>query len=120
MAYSSASIPCSARADVNAAAGSTTLYVLNRAGRCLAASDADEPGTPFGADLSFRPYLKDALTFGHGRFYGVGITSRVPGYYMSYALSSGGEHFDAQGNFFDKYHDRRVRYQQAPMMRVNP
>jgi hypothetical protein len=41
-------------------------------------------------------------------------------YRSAYALSSGGEHFDAQGNFFDKYHDRRVRYQQAPMMRVNP
>ncbi|HUE69550.1 MAG TPA: hypothetical protein VMP01_01570 [Pirellulaceae bacterium] len=30
------------------------------------------------------------------------------------------QQFDSKGDFFDKYHDRRVRYQQAEMMRVNP
>ena len=39
-----------------------------------------------GQDLSFRPYVSDALAHGRGRFYGVGITSRKPGYYLSYAL----------------------------------
>jgi two-component system C4-dicarboxylate transport sensor histidine kinase DctB len=36
--------------------------------------------------LSFRPYVVDAIKLGRGRFYGVGITSRKPGYYLSYAL----------------------------------
>ena len=31
----------------------------------------------------------DALGQGKGRFYGVGITSRKPGYYLSYALRRG-------------------------------
>ncbi len=76
---------------INATAGATTVYVLNRAGLCLAASDWNEPGTPLGANLSFRPYMREALAVGHGRFYGVGITSGLAGYYMSYALQSRGQ-----------------------------
>lgn len=71
---------------VNAAAGAEMLYVIDAAGTSLAASDWDRPGTTVGQDLSFRPYVIDALRQGRGRFYGVGITSRKPGYYLSYAL----------------------------------
>lgn len=71
---------------VNAAAGAEMLYVLDAAGTSLAASDWNRPGTTVGQDLSFRPYVIDALRQGRGRFYGVGITSRKPGYYLSYAL----------------------------------
>ncbi len=75
---------------VNAAAGAEMLYVLNPAGTSLAASDWDQPGTTIGQDLSFRPYVIDAIKQGRGRFYGVGITSRKPGYYLSYALRRDG------------------------------
>ncbi len=71
---------------VNATAGAEMLYVLDAAGTSLAASDWNRPGTTVGQDLSFRPYVIDALRQGKGRFYGVGITSRKPGYYLSYAL----------------------------------
>ena len=71
---------------VNATAGAEMLYVLDAAGTSLAASDWDRPGTTVGQDLSFRPYVIDALGQGRGRFYGVGITSRRPGYYLAYAL----------------------------------
>ncbi|WP_429613798.1 sensor histidine kinase [Variovorax sp. W2I14] len=71
---------------VNAAAGAEMLYVLDAGGTSLAASDWDRPGTTVGQDFSFRPYVIDALGHGRGRFYGVGITSRKPGYYLSYAL----------------------------------
>lgn len=74
---------------VNAAAGAEMLYVLDATGTSLAASDWDRPGTTVGQDLSFRPYVIDALGQGRGRFYGVGITSRKPGYYLSYALRRG-------------------------------
>jgi two-component system C4-dicarboxylate transport sensor histidine kinase DctB len=77
--------------SINATAGSTTVYVLNLDGVCLAASDWDQPGTPLGMDLSFRPYMRDALSLGRGRFYGVGITSGLAGYYMSYALHRNGK-----------------------------
>ena len=35
------------------------------------------------------PMCSDAMKIGRGRFYGVGITSRKPGYYLSYALRRG-------------------------------
>jgi len=76
-------------AGVNAAAGAEMLYVLDPAGTSLAASDWDQPGTTIGQDLSFRPYVIDAMKTGRGRFYGVGITTRKPGYYLSYALRRG-------------------------------
>ncbi len=71
---------------VNATAGAEMLYVLDPGGTSLAASDWQQPGTTVGQDLSFRPYVVDAIKLGRGRFYGVGITSRRPGYYLSYAL----------------------------------
>ena len=71
---------------VNAAAGAEMLYVLDPKGVSIAASDWDQAGTTIGQDLSFRPYVSDALKVGRGRFYGVGITSGKPGYYLSYAL----------------------------------
>ncbi|WP_238136970.1 sensor histidine kinase [Variovorax sp. JS1663] len=71
---------------INATAGASNLYMIDAAGVCLAASDWNDPGTPVGTDLSFRPYVKDALARGRGRFYGVGFTSRRAGYYLSYAL----------------------------------
>ena len=75
---------------LNAIAGADSLYVLDRSGIAVAAADRGQPGTPFGEDLSYRPYMRDALVHGHGRFYGVGITSRRAGYYLSYSLPKGG------------------------------
>lgn len=72
---------------VNATAGADMLYVVDRRGMALAGADWDQPGTPVGHDLSFRPYVRAALEKGRGRFYGVGVTSRRPGYYLSYALT---------------------------------
>ncbi len=71
---------------VNATAGAEMLYVLNAGGTSLAASDWNQPGTTIGQDLSFRPYVSEAIARGRGTFYGVGITSRKPGFYLSYAL----------------------------------
>ncbi|MDO9571450.1 MAG: ATP-binding protein [Hydrogenophaga sp.] len=72
--------------EVAASVGAEMLYVLEAGGTSVAASDWDQPGTSYGQDYSFRPYMRDAVTQGRGRFYGVGITSGKPGYYLSYAL----------------------------------
>ena len=76
---------------LNAIAGTDNLYVLDRAGTALAAADFEAPGTPVGQDLSYRPYMRDALARGRGAFYGMGITSARAGYYLSYALPARGE-----------------------------
>lgn len=75
---------------VSATVGAEMVYVLDPAGRSIVASDWDQAGTTVGQDLSFRPYVIDAIGSGRGRFYGVGITSRKPGYYLSYALRQDG------------------------------
>lgn len=71
---------------LNTIAGADNLYVLDRSGVVVAAADAGQPGTPYGMNLAFRPYMQEALDNGSGRFYGVGITSGRAGYYLSYAL----------------------------------
>lgn len=76
--------------EINATAGTSVLYVLDLAGTGVAASDWNEPSSPIGIDLSFRPYVRDALKHGRGRFYGVGITSGRAGYYLSYVLYAQG------------------------------
>ena len=71
---------------LNAIAGADNLYVLDVSGMALASADFEHPGTPVGQDLSYRPYMRDAMARGRGAFYGVGITSGRAGYYLSYAL----------------------------------
>ena len=76
--------------SINLLAGAENLYVLGVSGETLAAADFDQPGTPFGENLSYRPYVSEALSKGRGAFFGVGITSARAGYYLSYALKEGG------------------------------
>jgi two-component system C4-dicarboxylate transport sensor histidine kinase DctB len=76
--------------SINLLAGADNLYVLSVSGEALAAADFEQPGTPVGRDLSYRPYMSEALASGRGAFFGVGITSARAGYYLSYALKDGG------------------------------
>ena len=76
--------------SINLLAGADNLYVLGVSGDTLAAADFEQPGTPFGQNLSYRPYVSEALSKGRGAFFGVGITSARAGYYLSYALKDGG------------------------------
>jgi two-component system C4-dicarboxylate transport sensor histidine kinase DctB len=75
--------------SINLLAGADNLYVLGVTGEALAAADFDQPGTPFGENLSYRPYVSEAIASGRGSFFGVGITSARAGYYLSYALKDG-------------------------------
>jgi two-component system C4-dicarboxylate transport sensor histidine kinase DctB len=74
---------------INAIAGADMLFVLDAQGNAQAAADWDQPVTTVGHNYSYRPYMKGALADGRGRFFGIGATSRIPGYFLSYALRSG-------------------------------
>ncbi len=76
--------------SLNAIAGTDNLYLVDRHGRTVAAADFAQPGTPLGHDLSYRPYVRDALAGGRGQFFGLGVTSARAGYYLSYALPARG------------------------------
>ena len=64
----------------------STLTLLDRNGMAIAASNWRLPGSNVGTDYAFRPYVQQALASGQGRFYGIGLTTGVPGYYLSEAI----------------------------------
>jgi two-component system C4-dicarboxylate transport sensor histidine kinase DctB len=72
-------------------AGTFSIYILDRAGRVVASSNWRRPDSFVGEDLSFRPYFRQALAQGSGRFFGIGTTRGEPGYYLSSAIAGGGE-----------------------------
>src|SRR5205823_3550629 len=55
-------------AEVNAQAQSSVLYVLDTSGRTLACSNCNEVAIYVGMELGYRPYVRDAVDRGTGRF----------------------------------------------------
>ena len=72
--------------QANGASQSSTLTLLDLSGQALAASNWREPHSNVGEDYSFRPYVQQALSQGSGRFYGIGMTTGLPGYFLSQAI----------------------------------
>ncbi|MCB1409531.1 MAG: sensor histidine kinase [Rhodobacteraceae bacterium] len=58
------------------------IYAMGLDGTTVAASNFDQPRSFIGGNFAFRPYFIDALGRGEGRFYALGTTSRVRGYYF--------------------------------------
>ncbi|MDF3933446.1 ATP-binding protein [Pseudomonas citronellolis] len=71
---------------VNAAARSSTLELLDRDGLAVAASNWDLPTSYVGHNYAFRPYFRQTMAQGTGRFYAVGVTSGIPGYFLAHAV----------------------------------
>jgi histidine kinase len=77
---------------VNGAATTSTLTLLDRNGLAVAASNWRIPGSSnVGNNYRFRPYFQRAMQEGSGTFYAEGVTTAVPGYFLSEAVR------DAQG-----------------------
>ena len=72
--------------QANGASQSSTLTLLNREGLAVAASNWRTPTSNVGQDYSFRPYVQQALAQGRGSFYGIGVTTGEPGYFLSQAI----------------------------------
>lgn len=67
------------------------IYLMDRKGVTLAASNHDLPTSFVGGNFSFRPYFYDAIRGGLGRFYALGTTSRKRGYYFGAPVHLGDE-----------------------------
>ncbi len=67
------------------------VFLMDRQGLVLAASNWDTPASFVGWNYTFRPYFRDAMAAGAGVFYAVGVTTEAPGLFLSQALR------DAQG-----------------------
>ena len=72
--------------DANSVTRSSTLTLIDRHGIAIAASNWREPTSNVGEDYSFRPYVQQALRDGRGQFYGIGLTTGEPGYFLSQAI----------------------------------
>jgi len=59
------------------------IYLIDRNGDTLAASNYHRVDTFIGENYSFRPYYQDAIAGRRGRFHGLGVVSDDRGYYFS-------------------------------------
>jgi diguanylate cyclase (GGDEF)-like protein/hemerythrin-like metal-binding protein len=58
-------------------------FLLDTAGITVAASNRSDPDSFVGKDYSMRSYHQDAAAGFPGRFVGIGLSTRVPGFYAS-------------------------------------
>lgn len=72
--------------QINGAARSSTLELLDRNGLAIGASNWKLPSSYVGHNYGFRPYFTQTKATGVGRFYAVGVTSGIPGYFLSNAV----------------------------------
>jgi len=70
----------------NSVTRASTLTLIGADGIALAASNWREASSNVGQDYGFRPYVRQALARGEGRFYGIGVTTGEPGYFLSQAI----------------------------------
>lgn len=73
---------------INQILGTETIYTMNEHGLTLVSSNWNKPDSFVGDNYAFRPYFIDAVRDGVGKFYGVGIASGKPGYYIAYPIKA--------------------------------
>ncbi|MFG6079192.1 ATP-binding protein [Paracoccus litorisediminis] len=70
-------------AEQNLAVQASDIYLILPDGQTIAHSTPEGPQSFIGQNFSYRPYFIDAMAGRTARFYGVGTTSGVRGYYFS-------------------------------------
>ncbi|WP_459749577.1 sensor histidine kinase [Pseudomonas sp. 3A(2025)] len=82
--------------SINGAAHSSTLELMDRHGLAVGASNWRSAKSYVGNNYGFRPYFLQTRAKGTGRFYAVGVTTGIPGYFLSSAvLDNNGEFMGA-------------------------
>lgn len=76
-------------ATISNLSGAALLFLMGADGTTIAASNYDTDQSFVGQNYSFRPYFKAAMQGGHGRFYAIGVTTGVPGYFLSSPVANG-------------------------------
>lgn len=71
---------------INQILGTETIYAMNEHGLTLVSSNWNKPDSYVGDNYAFRPYFIDAVAKGIGNFYGIGIASGRPGYYIAHPI----------------------------------
>lgn len=77
--------------ELNQALNSSAIYLIDRRGVTLAASNWSEGAGSFvGQNFAFRPYFAAAMEGREGRYFALGTTSNVPGYYVALPVRKDG------------------------------
>lgn len=71
-------------------AGLDAIYLMTTDGLTVAASNYDQPVSFLGGNYAFRPYFRDAVSGQQGRYYAIGATTGLPGYFIADAVRSKG------------------------------
>jgi PAS domain S-box-containing protein len=69
----------------------SVCYIMDRSGKTIASSNRREADSFVGHSYAFRPYFKQAIDGDTGRYFAVGVTSKVPGYYVSQPVQVKGQ-----------------------------
>jgi len=64
------------------------VFLMDKSGQTIAASNFDQQTSFVGKNYSFRPYFKDALETGNGQSLAIGVTSYELGYYISHIIKT--------------------------------
>ncbi|MFZ6843921.1 sensor histidine kinase [Undibacterium sp. RuTC16W] len=84
--------------DLQLQAKVASIYLMDAQGKTIAASNWDTPQTYMGQNFSFRPYFRQAMTGQAGRFYAIGNTTNIPGYFIAQAVYPEGVRPFARGS----------------------
>ncbi|MDQ0301175.1 sensor histidine kinase [Ancylobacter polymorphus] len=66
----------------------SVIYLLDRQGVAVAASNYRDPTSFVGSDYAFRPYFRQALAEGEAEHFAFGTVSRQPGLYLARRIDS--------------------------------
>lgn len=70
-------------ADIARRARAEFVYVMDLNGKTIASSNYRDSDSLVGKYYTFRPYFRDAVAGGEGRFFAVGVTTGRPGYFIA-------------------------------------
>lgn len=76
--------------NINKTSGSMELFVLDKNGKTIAASNWNTPESFVGHDYNYRPYYQDAIRHERGGYFGVGATTGKPGFFFTERIQAGG------------------------------
>lgn len=68
--------------------GAAAIYVMDREGLTLAASNWNQPDSFVGSNYAFRSYFREALNSGSATEFALGTVSRRPGLYIAHRVGS--------------------------------
>ena len=77
--------------SLNRHANSDALYVMNLEGVTVAASNWNTANSFMGQNYASRPYFQDALQGRRQLFYGIGLTTAVPGLFIAEPVRDAGQ-----------------------------